>query len=443
MASRTPVELWNKILKYAISVPLFFDPNPAETCGIDNFRNYYQEYTYWESERIRHSLRTVCKPWNSFLRRFNHRYVRLVDILHERIPNSALALAIRLNLEPDPLCTCSKFCRDHVKIVGQSVVFNSVGDKLVECFKKAVTSIDNTYGITRTWNLEILDGQLTREGDEFLFLKGKAPLLAAIVRKAGCNLSTLGSLSESLLTLTTDGVWGLSELTTTDVLRLSNLTTLSLCLVSMNFPIQELALPSLKHLSIEYGDDLESQDPETSLMKILEILGQNLETMYFHAGCRFRPVPEELWSLCPRLIRIQIPYQWTEMPPNAHPLRIFRIMMDEWDATSTPQGILSFLPTPSNLALNNALPSSFLVRLNQPWSKILFRSYNPTLRATFVIYDYYSSYGIVLEDYQGISLHFFIIYVLVNYWRRPFREKKKSSSAFLTTGIHDSREVKT
>ncbi|PVG00653.1 hypothetical protein CPB86DRAFT_664198, partial [Serendipita vermifera] len=98
MTPQAPIEIWHKILKYAISVPLFFDPNPSEVYGIDSITDYYYEFSYWESERIRCSLRTVCKGWDSFLARFAHRYVKMTDVYHNRIPDSVLPLAIRIDL---------------------------------------------------------------------------------------------------------------------------------------------------------------------------------------------------------------------------------------------------------------------------------------------------------------------------------------------------------
>ncbi|PVG00651.1 hypothetical protein CPB86DRAFT_754532, partial [Serendipita vermifera] len=96
MPPQAPVEIWHKILKYAISVPLFFDSDPAEMSDIDSIVDYSWESSYWQSERDRHSLRTVCKAWDAFLKPYAHQFIDMMDVCHDIVPESALPLAIRI-----------------------------------------------------------------------------------------------------------------------------------------------------------------------------------------------------------------------------------------------------------------------------------------------------------------------------------------------------------
>ncbi|KIM24531.1 hypothetical protein M408DRAFT_58705, partial [Serendipita vermifera MAFF 305830] len=86
-------EIWQSILKYAISVPLFFDIEPMKARGIDQ---YLSQYPYWQAERIRNTLRRVCHAWNAFLEPYDHRFIRMDDVLHKLVPLSAIPSAIRI-----------------------------------------------------------------------------------------------------------------------------------------------------------------------------------------------------------------------------------------------------------------------------------------------------------------------------------------------------------
>ncbi|KIM24535.1 hypothetical protein M408DRAFT_75819, partial [Serendipita vermifera MAFF 305830] len=95
MSSKASVELWQTILKYAISVPIFLDVEPFESREIDQ---YSYEYPYWQTERIRNTLRRVCQDWNAFLKSYDHRFIQMDDVLHKRVPLAAIPSAIRIDL---------------------------------------------------------------------------------------------------------------------------------------------------------------------------------------------------------------------------------------------------------------------------------------------------------------------------------------------------------
>lgn len=95
VCSLLPIETWQTILRYAISIPDFLDPAAFEG-ALSNFaltdpqcdRN--NEAAYWCSERYRNTLQRVCKSWDMYLRSVEHRYVRIVDVWHHKIPTSKM-----------------------------------------------------------------------------------------------------------------------------------------------------------------------------------------------------------------------------------------------------------------------------------------------------------------------------------------------------------------
>lgn len=98
MLAQLPIECWQDILREAIFVPVFFDDDPAETYGIQSLAAYTDATPYWESERTRNALRRVCSSWNTFLKRFDHRFIHTPDIQHNLVPIDARYKAIRINI---------------------------------------------------------------------------------------------------------------------------------------------------------------------------------------------------------------------------------------------------------------------------------------------------------------------------------------------------------
>ncbi|KIM23372.1 hypothetical protein M408DRAFT_44848, partial [Serendipita vermifera MAFF 305830] len=80
--SSLSVEVWQLILRHAIFIPDFLDPQSVEgdlqAPGFENDRQHrHNESLYWQSERIRNKLCLVCKSWNEYLSLFSHRFVRM------------------------------------------------------------------------------------------------------------------------------------------------------------------------------------------------------------------------------------------------------------------------------------------------------------------------------------------------------------------------------
>ncbi|PVF93214.1 hypothetical protein CPB86DRAFT_715915, partial [Serendipita vermifera] len=102
VGSHIPTEIWQTILRYAISVPVFLDPYAAENHSLaitwSPPLDWNIEASYWAAERTRNSLQRVCCSWDDYLRSFEHRYVRMSDVVHDLVPPTCLTNAIRISL---------------------------------------------------------------------------------------------------------------------------------------------------------------------------------------------------------------------------------------------------------------------------------------------------------------------------------------------------------
>ncbi|CCA77400.1 hypothetical protein PIIN_11377 [Serendipita indica DSM 11827] len=59
MGPRVPVEIWQKILRHAMYIPVFFDIDPIETYGIQAMPYFGDEEPYWETERVKSVLKRM------------------------------------------------------------------------------------------------------------------------------------------------------------------------------------------------------------------------------------------------------------------------------------------------------------------------------------------------------------------------------------------------
>lgn len=110
-----PVETWSEILTESISLPTFLDPNhlpevidPLVRREFQCISQYGHDRIYWRMEHHRNTLMRVCKSWNMYLPRFEHRYVRLDDVYHGRVPTEALYKATRIYFEA---CRTDNVCQ--------------------------------------------------------------------------------------------------------------------------------------------------------------------------------------------------------------------------------------------------------------------------------------------------------------------------------------------
>jgi hypothetical protein len=217
-SQRTPLEVWQAILRYAIAVPVFFESDPIEACGWQEFINDYKdEKVYWDAERSRRSLQRVCTSWRQYLQRFSHRYVRLIDVKDGHVPVSAISHAIRLRI-------------DYTSPRGKE--FNAYDRIIRQAISERV----------EPWSLEILDGT-TSEINRLLLQSEKVSSLKAIINQSGIEWKTIGQLVPNLLLLYHHALFLQENVV------LSRLTTLHVWSLSMA-ALPSCSFPSLKHVSI-------------------------------------------------------------------------------------------------------------------------------------------------------------------------------------------------
>jgi hypothetical protein len=109
----TPAEIWQLILRYVINVPVFLDPDGVSDFPANSTLGYHVHLTdsswndegpYWATERFRNVCRRVCRAWDAYLgKTVGHRFVRVHDVIKERVPASALNRAIRISAAYYPL----------------------------------------------------------------------------------------------------------------------------------------------------------------------------------------------------------------------------------------------------------------------------------------------------------------------------------------------------
>ena len=100
--SKLPVETWQTILRYVIFVPDFLDPDAYEgmlstEMWTENNSPLNDERVYGRAERTRNRLRRVAKSWDRYLRRFEHRFVRMLDICCGTVLPEKLKNAVRIS----------------------------------------------------------------------------------------------------------------------------------------------------------------------------------------------------------------------------------------------------------------------------------------------------------------------------------------------------------
>jgi hypothetical protein len=419
MAPHAPVEVWEKILKYSISVPLFFESDPAASYGVECLPRYYDEVGYWRSERIRNRLKRVCRSWESFLRFYDHRYVCLTDILHQRIPVTVVPLAVRLNIETDYECSCWGHCERQV----------NRSEGMISVLKEAATvGWDESKGQYPMWRTEILDGQLPDEQADFELLIRKVPKLRAAVHCEASTFARLRDYPKTLQFLSIPGSWLLYPLTPTPGLILPHLTTLNLPLDSMEAPCTDWSLPSLRHLSIRYHGPPNWRD----ILDLSRRLGTNLLTFYLYVRTimlQETEPPKELWDTIQCVERIEMPFWGSVSPPTSHPARYARISMDTLGEAMESRedkvvNIVPWLPKwwlPSSNSVGEERSRTFhgimTVQMDMSWLWYLTDDTASPKSLPLWIAEFYRTRGIRFIDNGGVTLFEYVLFMIKCYWK--------------------------
>lgn len=382
---RVSVEIWQKILRYAIAVPVFFEKDPIGTCGYQEFVKWFSEdKVYWAAERDRNALRRVCYAWNNYLIRFDHRYVNLDDVEVGTVPISTISRAIKLRYD------AVEYKADFQALL------------LVRCTDEETTP----------WSLEILYGGTSKIADRLIKM-GRIPHIGSIVCSEESLIYHIPSLAPNL-----EFFWGRPygynispkvNVAGRECVEFSHLTSLSIFFDGMNH-ILDHSFPALNHLSLyprQYhrsagGPYARSATPE-QLTTILKSLGQNLVTFIDNSDITSSFLPSELSTLCPKL-------KWLSTN-HACPLDV-----------QVPRSLETFqvsynLPYYSLYPYEHQLPKSFLqkvrhvtVALNNTWMEV-FEGNSALVLETVL---YVMSYGLSVVDVMGISFQELIVALLMN-----------------------------
>jgi hypothetical protein len=307
--STLPVELWQKILRYSISVPDFLDPDEM----VDRFpprvifiRGLSSSRTYYKAETARNALRRVCRAWDEYLQKFAHRFLCIFDVVHGNVPIDYLKTAIRISMERhgDEFCeACQpqqiwpRSSELYPYVTGHTGYYQLCHDIFQSIKPLKATILDYAYN----------EDVIFQRGDWSRFLSNLARVQAA-------NSYILGGterieVMESLLSMR--HLYMHVDLFTETKFSVHSSTLTTLCIEFLIpdpsytfFPAKDIYLPALRHLHIlDSGYEEPATYDELAWLQLVRVVGKNLRTLHvpFERRCSLRVVPGEIWTICPKL----------------------------------------------------------------------------------------------------------------------------------------------
>jgi hypothetical protein len=314
-----PIELWHIILNYSIAAPDLFDPDYL----VDQFPPWVIKTRHWflhdehaNADSTLNTLRKVCRSWSEYLRRHRHRWVRMADVAHGKVPLQYLKSAIRVSFGSHSV-TCCSACKLELLWPDGSVT---------RYFEEFCSRI---FEREQPLRAKILDcGPAGFQGAKRINFSHTFPDLVHINGDDKSTLPTkLTQTIEPLLSLRhmyLQFTWSVDRIFP---LNSSTLTSLSLSFKcpssSYTFTAESLHLPALKHLDIEniYCDTPGLYD-EPIWLRLVRVLGKELWTLAlpFEAQCRTRSASREIWDICPKLEDLFISRPIPDAPPVGHPI---------------------------------------------------------------------------------------------------------------------------
>ena len=375
-------------------VPDFLDPDAFEGIILDAphafqvdrpLRN--DENVYWTAERQRTLLRLVCKSWNDHcnLPRFQHRFVQMKDIWHNKIGEVSLKTAIRVNFYLGG-CLCVERCMK--AFLDDSGAFH-------RRYKAFCFHIIASVGPTR---MEIVDFSALNVDDLAGFVDFQNMKNVKTLVSTGSSYNSLTVLSREMQCLThfhtNAPFWITGPLTS---LRSSSLV--SLCFHSIGVAKCEGVvwhLPSLLHLGVVYNGHFSSVTfLHDFLVPILHMVGSRLRSLYVSGGRFEHKIPSTIWDMCPELERIHAPLDMDAPPPDFHPLRTVSLSYLDFKTASILEMAAPIFTWP-NLRK---------VIVNTEWDWI---GVNESLEFWTRKLEIWSRLGIRLEDRNGDTFDSFI-----------------------------------
>lgn len=299
-----PAELWQIILEEAIYVPIYFNLNPETTYRSTYHPLCFSQQHYWASERLRNTLRRVCRSWDAFLKRYNHRYVDTADIILGLVPVTALPSAFRIRLS-------------------DAFTMTPVIRRLsLDGYDLTPKMIDSTEdGIPTTWNLRILEFSSLPPDNEFLLEQNRVYNLQSIIC---APMSFLKSLSDLQVQPTV--VWNFADDFPNGPSALSNsfLSKINTLYLELDTEWLPTNLPALRYLHVDLADLSVER-----LVEWLEIIGKQLQEFYCSGRRRESELPRSIWELCPSMKIHKAPWGMIQMPaPREHPVHTLQFEVD-------------------------------------------------------------------------------------------------------------------
>jgi hypothetical protein len=314
-SSSLSVEVWQTILRYSIGIDKFLDPEAFEgVISQHDMRDYAfprnDEAAYWQAEKVRSTLQLVSKSWAIYLRLFEHRFVRMLDIRHGNVNPLALRGAIRVSFGLYQ-CRCNQFC--NMTMPARLTSFT--------------TFCRQTLEDAESVNMQIAD-MMDEEHQirEFLSI---LPKFQNVKTFLGFTCTYSGYLAPFLNKLPEirqfygKGYWGMRENDPVKHLMSQNLTTLSLhTRKGGSYNEITFELPSLHYLRLKDDSaDFLGEFVLKSVLPILRAVGSKLLTLYLYQQMEHYEAPHELWDLCPRLTTFRTTMMVVFPPPFFHPIQ--------------------------------------------------------------------------------------------------------------------------
>jgi hypothetical protein len=391
--SKLPLELWQIILRYSISIPDFLDLDVVDSIPLLTINyvtiSWNNEKPYWAAERTRNCLRRVCKSWNAYLHQYGQRLVCMEDVVHGVVSPEHLHSAIRISINGYPsICDkCTQSNRARMPNWKSCSSYQEVCDIFFE-------------------NMESLGVQiLAFDTSEPLITK----LLPSIRPSAFPNLVILqapyfvefeiiAGVINSIPTLRHCCV--LPEWKRQEKLPALKSSTLTSLLFPFVFSVptlechlyQEFYLPRLRHLSLRNIYYYKPSIPfQRSLRAFLEVVGKELCSLFLPESVNL-DISGDAWRLCPKLELLHTPVRLTVAPPPEHPIHTLSF---PYQLFTDPHNIQDFLPD---------WPGILTVRMNITWKNL--RGSEPQRL----------DIGLRVEDITGESLANFLSRTATKSW---------------------------
>jgi hypothetical protein len=389
--SALPAEIWSIILRYSISAPEFLDPDD----GADRFppwliknRRFMGLEGYRKAECTRIALQRVCKSWHEFLRPYTHRFVRMCDVAHGRVPVYYLQSAIRISFGDHGLSCCDDCLPE--QFLSDSPYQTRPGLSYIELCEKII-EVRASFG-AKIFDCETGMWPILRK----VSLSVLFPNLESIYGlDRGMNIPRVETIEKlPLLRHLHTGIDWFEERPLS--LSSSTLTNLHLGFIIPNpsftvFTDLGIQLPALRHLHIEYSEyELDEYD-EPAWIPLLKAVGKQLKTLFLQKEvfCTKEDVLKDIWTLCPKLEELSAVDEMfishrTTPPPREHPIHTLGL---NWHQISY-QGTLE-LPD---------WPVLRTVRIHERWNNWMGRKCGPLTSAQL---ELLKLRRITLEDNVG------------------------------------------